>query len=109
MNHRYAAALMSLASVFAMAMLLSADNPTPQTGSDTAPVELAESGHGCPDRIDMDGDGVCDSQDTCPKHNGGGCEKHEIEKAGAEPAPPKSSGCGGCPRAQANGGTCGGH
>lgn len=68
---------------------------------------VEEEEHDCLDFVDDDGDGLCDKQAECEKHNGvGGCGNHEDVGAPGKCAGSGSQ-CGGCPKKLGNGGSCG--
>ncbi|MFH1404061.1 MAG: hypothetical protein ABIH11_07325 [Candidatus Altiarchaeota archaeon] len=64
--------------------------------------------HDCVDFIDEDGDGKCDMELTCAKHNSGEACGNHPETGAQEPGKTLSPNCGACPKNQANGGTCAG-
>ncbi|MBD3388360.1 MAG: hypothetical protein GF416_04725 [Candidatus Altiarchaeales archaeon] len=67
-------------------LLLSAAFFALNTGADETPQlpqQVDEKAHDCLDFIDSDGDGVCDKEGTCLKHNSeggcGNCDRHKYE------------------------------
>lgn|GEM_PF-6216873 len=52
-------------------------------------IDPIAEGHGnCPDTVDVDGDGACDNEDTCEKHNDPeyACESG-LKSLGTRPSP----------------------